>query len=114
MGVIQCNFHGESSIAINIQKDICLSILHQEELFDNDLEVVKVKVYDAGVLLMDVNYLLTRKNKLHLDLGDENGIDANDQKIDVLNGMTGAICARCLDEYKYIENISETMRKFRQ
>lgn len=114
MGIIQCPKHGLQDIAINIQADVCAKILNNEKLTEKDLCVIKVLVYDAGQLLVEMNYLILAE--VQLKMGLENQyivVDENEQDdLRLLNSMSGALCTLCFAEYPHRKNINRALHDY--
>ena len=113
MGLIICEKHGEQGIAINIEDDICRKILANIPLRDEDLCVIKVLFYDNEEFLMDMNYLMTTEMKHTLNLAE--GYEVRDEEEDAeflkqISPRMGILCGQCLKEYRYRENIEESLR----
>jgi hypothetical protein len=117
MGIIQCQKHGETGTAVNIQQDICKKILKDEPLKNEDMEVIKVNLYDNDELLLEMRYIVTKELEKELTLQKVYDIhdEIEDEKlIKPFESSMGAICGQCLDEYKYSKDIEHTMEKFKK
>lgn len=117
MGTIICEKHGECGIAINIQNDICEKILKNELLQDSDLAVIKVNLYeDNDQFIYDNNFIVTvalKKDLLLLDVYDIKDEYEDEKLSKKIHSKMGVVCGQCLNEYKYKDNIRNTLEKYR-
>lgn len=117
MGLILCDKHGQQGIAINIQNEICDSILANEPLSDEDLQIIKVLFFDEGEPLMDMNYIVTKSLKEEFALKDLYEIREEIEEETLISPFTskmGIVCGQCLNEYKYKKAIAGTLKAYRE
>lgn len=116
MGLIICDKHGQQGIAINIQDEICRSILANEPLCNEDLKIIKVVFFDENRPLMEMNHIVTTSLKEKLALEDLYEIREESEEETLIRPFTskmGIVCGQCLNEYEHKKAIADTLKAYR-
>ena len=102
MGVILCKKHGESGFTQRISHNVAKKFRDDIPLSDENLRVVKIKMYDEGDFLGTDAYLISQTEFEQSGLSTINEAHSEDEYDSIMSKlpeMTG-ICFDCLQEYK--------------
>jgi hypothetical protein len=112
MGMVICEKHGLTGIAIGILNEICDKIVNDEPISQNILRTVVIEYFVEDELLISHRYLITDNFKRAYKLAAHYKIksDEEDERIfKPIDPFIGAICGKCFEEYllKYNLQIPE-------
>ncbi|MFB9079337.1 hypothetical protein ACFFLS_05600 [Flavobacterium procerum] len=115
MGMLQCEKHGLSGIAINIEKSICHKINRNQQILSSDLIVVKVYLYDNDQYLFNLNYIITKESKKKYNIKSIYEIhnEEDEKQLNEIDSLVGVICEKCFVEYKFINNIKKIVNEYK-
>ena len=104
-----------SSRAVNIENHVIDNFQLNIEINDDDLEVVKINLFDEDILLMDINYLIRKDTFQKLNLKKCYDIRNENEEAEImplLNSITNGIDMEIIDKYSYMNKIHNTWSEY--
>lgn len=108
MGMVICEKHGRTGIAIGILNEICDKIVNDERISQNVLRTIVIEYYDEDELLVSHRYLVTDDFKEAYKLKDYYKIKSDEEDEQIfkpIDPFIGAICGKCFEEYLFKYNL---------
>ncbi|MDR3060365.1 MAG: hypothetical protein LBU84_19790 [Prevotella sp.] len=115
MGLLDCKKHGLTSF-LEVEDSICEKIHAGEELFDEDLDVIRItwlfRMEGMEDDLQYFDYIVSKETKDRLGFQDEYILQEDDEDVDTSPLNLKILCSKCFYEYPYRENLSSLLEKY--